>query len=66
MDQPVKSVTITVDENEAKNLIQIIDIACKAAGLSVAGVAIGWHAKLNKAFNPDPVVLAQPEAPKSP
>lgn len=52
--EPLKTATITVDEKEAQNLIQLIDVACKAAGLSVAGVAAGWHAKIHKAFNPDP------------
>lgn len=52
--EPIKTATITVDEKEAQNLIQLIDVACKAAGLSVAGVAAGWHAKIHKAFNPDP------------
>lgn len=58
----LKTATITVDEKEAQNLIQLIDVACKAAGLSVAGVAAGWHAKIHKAFNPDPpVVLPEPQ-----
>lgn len=51
--EPLKTATITIDENEAVNLIKLIDIACKSAGLPVAGVASSWHSKLHFAFNPE-------------
>lgn len=63
MEPTLKTATLTIDEKEANNLIELINIACKSAGLSVAGVAAGWHAKLHKAFNPDPP-LVPPEPPK--
>jgi len=54
----MKFITMPISEEQANQLLQLLDLAVKTGGLQVAAPALEWHNKLQSAFK------AQ-EAPKS-
>ena len=62
-EQPkvMKSASITLTEAEANNLMELLNIATKAGGMSVARNALFFWEKFSRAFN---LKEKQVEAPK--
>ena len=48
----MQQATIILNEDEAKALTQLIDIAIKAGGLQVAGAGVAIASKIGNAFKP--------------
>lgn len=50
-----QTATITLSQENANALIQLLDLATKSGGLNVAQATAAFYAMLNEAFKDDPV-----------
>lgn len=56
-------VPIHASETEIKALVEVLDVACKAAGIAVAERAAFWVQKLDRALVAAKAVPPQPDNP---
>ena len=53
--------TIALNEQEAQALLQLIDVAVKAQGMSAAEAGVHLSKKIHEAFAEEPQVVTQEE-----